>query len=58
MAENKRVESDQIEKRSLGATVAAAAITGTAAGTANALAHHALDKLTGKGKSNDEPKKK
>jgi hypothetical protein len=43
-------ESDQAEYRSLATTLAAAAVTGTAAGTANALAHQAIDKITSKPK--------
>jgi hypothetical protein len=56
LTEHKRINEEQVEQRSLGTTLAAAAVTGLTAGTANATAQHVIGKLTGDKK--DEPKKK
>jgi len=55
-SEIKRINEEQAEQRSLGATLVAAAVTGLTAGTANATAQHVIGKLAEKPK--DEPKKK
>jgi hypothetical protein len=47
---DKRIAQDQVEQRSLTAQLIAAGVTGTTAGTANAIAHQAIDKITSKPK--------
>jgi hypothetical protein len=50
----KRIEQDETaEHRSLSTTLAAAALTGTTAGLANATAQHMFGKLTGSDKSQE-----
>jgi hypothetical protein len=46
-------QNDQVEKRSLGASIGAAAVAGTTGGVANAVAVQTLKKLVG----NKKPKK-
>lgn len=53
-------QHEQVEhvERSISATLAAAAVTGTTAGLANATAQHMFGKLTGSDKPKDAPTKK
>jgi hypothetical protein len=56
LAEDKRIKPDQIEKRSLGTDLAAAAISGVSGGVAGAVTAQALGKLPGR-KPPADPKK-
>jgi hypothetical protein len=48
---------EQVEKRSLAATIAASVAGGIAGGAAGVATTQALNKLTGADKSKDQPKK-
>lgn len=54
MTEDRNIKPDQVEQRSLGATLLAAGVTGTTAGVANAVTHQVIDKVTGKPKEQPE----
>jgi hypothetical protein len=53
--DDRDLNEEQIEQRSLSATLAQAALTGAAAGTANAVANQAINALK-KPKPEEEPK--
>jgi hypothetical protein len=55
MAEDKRIEPEQVLKRGLGTDLAAAAISGVTGGVAGAVAAQAMSKLPRK--PPDDPKK-
>ena len=55
MPEDKRLDPSRIEQRSMGTALAAVALTGATAGSANALANHALNTIR-KPKDESPPK--